>query len=280
MLDLRLVTKAIHELFEKRHSLHPWHSDLVSHAWAAHQEALKHPIIRIDRPRLTAFLSDGDGFIDSTHCLRGAMRLPCCDAQGVWWFADHGWVYAVVEEVKNLRRGNELWMFLVRWSSSTKAFLCPMVGRTSLDEERVGKGGCHVECHPVHPITGESKEFLEVEVLTAFGAIALMNCKNVERREAVLTGSQQRAVKRGEPVTRYHELVIREKSQRNGTVSVSHEVNSTPLHLCRGHLRHYREGESTGLFGRGQFGTFWVPAHFRGKEENGVVHKDYVLETA
>jgi hypothetical protein len=118
--------------------------------------------------------------------------------------------------------------------------------------------------------------------LTLLHAAALLNCKNVFMQDVPLTGSQQRAAKRGEPAVKYKELVVRPlapKTRADSDGSSSGDA-AIPLHQCRGHFRHYEEGASTGLFGRGVFGTFWVPAHVRGKEENGVVNKDYVLETA
>ena len=48
------------------------------------------------------------------------------------------------------------------------------------------------------------------------------------------------------------------------------------LHVCRGHFAHFQDdGVSQGLFGRRQFGTFWVPAHARGSLEHGEVISTY-----
>ena len=45
-------------------------------------------------------------------------------------------------------------------------------------------------------------------------------------------------------------------------------------HLARGHLRTYSK-EGGGLFGRGQYGDFWIPEHFRGSQKNGEIAKEY-----
>ena len=44
------------------------------------------------------------------------------------------------------------------------------------------------------------------------------------------------------------------------------------LHMCRGHMADYRNGN--GLFGKYK-GVFFVPAHVRGTPRDGMVIKDY-----
>ena len=63
---------------------------------------------------------------------------------------------------------------------------------------------------------------------------------------------------------------------RAGARKTEGDRSGKALHICRGHFAHFiNDGVSTGLFGRRQFGTFWVPAHTRGSVEHGNVVSTY-----
>ena len=49
-----------------------------------------------------------------------------------------------------------------------------------------------------------------------------------------------------------------------------------PLHFCRGHFKDYRHGK--GLFGKYR-NQYWWAQQWRGNSEQGVVIKDYELQT-
>ena len=49
------------------------------------------------------------------------------------------------------------------------------------------------------------------------------------------------------------------------------DIGQSPLHICRGHFKDYRE---SGLFGKVK-GIFWWDQYVRGDLENGAVVKDY-----
>lgn len=53
-----------------------------------------------------------------------------------------------------------------------------------------------------------------------------------------------------------------------------------PFHLCRGHFATYTEDKPR--FGRlaGGVGRFWIRPHTRGREERGIIEKDYAISGA
>jgi hypothetical protein len=114
-----------------------------------------------------------------------------------------------------------------------------------------------------------------VAVGPAILTLALMNCRNVERREVEQPPklSKKWAKKHGRPLVRYHVLdidpmrkVLRDEggSEKTGLKKA--------LHICRGHFATYTDDAP--LFGR-VTGTFWKPQHVRGSAKHGVVVKDY-----
>jgi hypothetical protein len=115
----------------------------------------------------------------------------------------------------------------------------------------------------------------------ALTAVAFMNCKNVARLDVTSNeGPTPKWCRRQRvPELKYHALQIDPNlgtKPRPGERKTEGDRSGKSLHICRGHFVHYRDdGVSQGLFGRRQYGTFWVPAHTRGSLELGKVISSY-----
>jgi len=108
----------------------------------------------------------------------------------------------------------------------------------------------------------------------------MLNCKNVglQDRPPNETRQQRRArERRGAPLVTFKELVLKLPGGRVAPFREQHSGNASQgrLHLARGHFKTY--GPERPLLGR-HVGTFWVPAHWRGAVEEGIVSNDYVLQ--
>jgi hypothetical protein len=107
-------------------------------------------------------------------------------------------------------------------------------------------------------------------------AICFMHCKNVIVKEVSRSERKQseRVRLHKPPLTKFHILnVFPVKVLHDSSVYESgKEGRDLPLHICRGHFKHYEEGK--GLFGR-LHGTYWWPMHVKGTEQAGVSLKDY-----
>jgi len=110
-------------------------------------------------------------------------------------------------------------------------------------------------------------------------ALAFMQCKNVEYVDASSEGPIPKWCRRQRlPQLRYRTLMIDPSlgKKKQGERKTEGDRSGKALHIVRGHFAHYKDdGESNGLFGRGQFGTFWVPSHARGSIEQGQVVSQY-----
>jgi hypothetical protein len=111
-------------------------------------------------------------------------------------------------------------------------------------------------------------------LLPVLMANSFAHCRNV--REEVVTPPEKlsRAYRRrhGVNLTRYSVLLIdpmREVLRTEGRAGKVGELRA--LHICRGHFKTFDEKP---LFGKVQ-GTYWWPAHVRGKAEAGEVRKGY-----
>ena len=106
----------------------------------------------------------------------------------------------------------------------------------------------------------------------AVATMALLCCKNVERREVLPPRQQRRlAERRGSPLVSWHELLVRPLGATRA-VGTSGDGEPLALHWVRGHFKDYRE---RGLFGSVK-GVFWWSPHIAGRAEH-VVLKDYRL---
>jgi hypothetical protein len=104
-------------------------------------------------------------------------------------------------------------------------------------------------------------------------AITFLNCKNVVAEEVAPDAEAERrwVARHKKPSFRYKVLRIEPMTEAIRRARAGTEPGTSPLHICRGHFKDYRE---RGLFGRFR-GVYWWDNHFRGKAENGVVVKDY-----
>ena len=132
-----------------------------------------------------------------------------------------------------------------------------------------------------HPRPGWSEddflEFLRYATSPFVLAMMFMHCKNVARVEHTPPPKlAKRNLERGKPfMLKYQTLEIEPFKQILKTEGKIESVGlERALHICRGHFAHYDEN-GKGLFGRGQYGDFWIPAHARGTEKKGVVVSDY-----
>jgi hypothetical protein len=116
-------------------------------------------------------------------------------------------------------------------------------------------------------------------VLPALMTISFMHCRNVNAREIEPPEllSRKWLKRRGQPLVRYHVLnigpmrrVLDEQGQARSK-GLGHAV-----HLCRGHFKTFTE--EAPLFGR-VTGEFWWADQVRGRQEHGVVVKDYRVTT-
>lgn len=123
------------------------------------------------------------------------------------------------------------------------------------------------------------KEHYSPSIFPALLAISFMHCKNVtvvpNEPPPKLSRAHQRRHKH--PLLRFYTLQIdpmKEVLRREGK---SDEVGlQRALHICRGHFKDYRAG--AGLFGRHQ-GLYWWDSLVRGSMREGVVIKDYDVQT-
>jgi len=120
---------------------------------------------------------------------------------------------------------------------------------------------------------------LHVPLLT----LGFLQCKNVTRLDVSNTeGPSPKWCRRQRvPELKYHALQIDPSvgSRPAGARKTKGDRSGKALHICRGHFSHFvDDGVSQGLFGRRQFGTFWVPAHTRGSADLGKVVSTYNVQ--
>lgn len=109
-------------------------------------------------------------------------------------------------------------------------------------------------------------------------AMHILDCRNVclEVSEPPEKLNRSRIKKGKPPVCRHHVLKVAPGAVKKNVNHVGVALGSAPVHLCRGHFKHYDEDRP--LFGiPGNHGRFWVQPHVRGNIKNGVVTKDYEI---
>lgn len=112
----------------------------------------------------------------------------------------------------------------------------------------------------------------------ALTSFMFCHCKNIDLVERLPKRHEQREAKRrGEPILKYHEIVIDPKRSHatNETSANKATEPSVAFHLVRGHFAHYTEEKP--LFGK-YVGTYWVPAHARGSRKFGEVNSTYTVK--
>jgi hypothetical protein len=140
-----------------------------------------------------------------------------------------------------------------------------------------------VSLHPM-PMPGMTREFMSNFANQTMTPILLgimfMHCKSVPRVEhAPPPKLVKRNLERGKPpMLRYQTLEIEGlKSILRSEGKIESVGLERALHLCRGHFAYYPP-TGKGLFGRGQYGNFWIPSHARGTEKKGVIVSDYKVQ--
>jgi hypothetical protein len=133
---------------------------------------------------------------------------------------------------------------------------------------------------------------VDVSELTASGLVGLhipllthsfFHCKNVNRLDVTKEeGPSPKWCRRQRvPELKYHALQIDPNlgSNKVGERKTEGDRSGKALHICRGHFMHcVNDGVNMGLFGRGVYGTFWVPSHTRGTLEQGKVLSTYTVK--
>lgn len=109
-------------------------------------------------------------------------------------------------------------------------------------------------------------------------AITFTHCKGTEIREIAPPSKLSRAIekKTGQPLLKYHVIDVnpfRQVLTREGNVERV-GINQA-LTSVRGHFADYREN---GLF-RKNHGIYWKPDYERGDQANGIIRKDYNINT-
>lgn len=143
------------------------------------------------------------------------------------------------------------------------------------------------KCYITHPVRLErmsddtQARWLQYESDTSipvYLALSFMHCKNITLRPEAVPSKLQKAYLRRHGIPR----TVRKTLQIHPSLEVGVYDRTakgegealTPLHICRGHFKDFRS--SGGLFGKYK-GLYWWDAHVRGKEENGVVSKEYQI---
>lgn len=120
------------------------------------------------------------------------------------------------------------------------------------------------------------RQLYQYFIIPGLFAINLMHCKNVHLVEAEPTKRQKRMSKKhNKPLYRYHILKVATGKGAYSGLTATTNINMSH-HICRGHFRTYEDYAP--LFGK-YVGTFWIPSHVRGRESEGIVEKDYDIET-
>jgi hypothetical protein len=124
----------------------------------------------------------------------------------------------------------------------------------------------------------EYLSIFEYAVTIAQLSVMFSHCKNVDLVDRLPKRHEQReAMRKGEPILKYHEIVIDPNRSYGDSESVKASENkpTRALHIARGHFAHYSEEKP--LFGK-YAGTFWIPAHVRGNKDFGVVKSTYKVK--
>lgn len=102
-----------------------------------------------------------------------------------------------------------------------------------------------------------------------------LNIKNVHVKPSEFIISEKQKRNNKNKSLKYHTICISKPGKQYDANSKNDYSGTMPLHLCRGHTATYTEEKP--LFGK-YFGTFYIPAHTRGKIENGSIEKNYILK--
>ncbi len=106
--------------------------------------------------------------------------------------------------------------------------------------------------------------------------LQMLNCKNIttETVPAPVKLNNKRKKKGKLPIFSYKTLVIKPTTQKQK--SIPKHLWNNRIHLARGHFKTYTK--EAPLFGR-ITGRFWWQPHVRGQNRDGVIMKDYEVQT-
>lgn len=135
-------------------------------------------------------------------------------------------------------------------------------------------------------LTGEEGKMSKLGSIfgTPLMAINFMNCRNttlvnVTKSEGPSKKWLQRRRQKG--LTYRTVTIDPEKPKRGHSVSSREGIptEKRSFHICRGHFITYTDANgSKGLFGKGIYGTFWVPSHPVGDKKHGQTITTYKVK--
>lgn len=124
-------------------------------------------------------------------------------------------------------------------------------------------------------------QFIHRMVYPCLAAHGLIHCKNIDLQPRAQNPDDVKRMQRrfGDGGYQYHVLTIRPKITRSFESDRHREGSEvlTPLHVRRGHKKHYGPKYGKGLLFGSIEGVFWCPPTEVGHEKNGVVDKDYAI---
>ncbi len=108
--------------------------------------------------------------------------------------------------------------------------------------------------------------------------LRVLHCKNIVKvPHHPPPKLQKKRAKSGKVgLFKYHTLMIRPTNRKVSLGSGGESTRNTRIHFCRGHFKEYTA--EAPLFGRFT-GLYWWQPHVRGDKKQGVVMKDYQLDT-
>jgi len=109
-------------------------------------------------------------------------------------------------------------------------------------------------------------------------ALLLLSTKNIvtKRHDPPDKLNKKRKKRDRIPLFSYHTLHVKLPSERSAGPPGEKSGAIMPVHLCRGHFKHYTP--EAPLFGR-YTGRYWWQPHARGSKKAGIVVKDYEVNT-
>lgn len=113
--------------------------------------------------------------------------------------------------------------------------------------------------------------------ILAVATLSFMHCKNIKLADEVTTRAERRRLQKIGLGPVYKVLNLHAMGRQQSAGGESGGSRLTRLHLVRGHFATWTD--SAPLFGK-YTGTWWVPAHGRGRAEIGTVAKAYAIDPA
>jgi len=153
-----------------------------------------------------------------------------------------------------------------------------------LSANRTTQWAYDISKDPVQQIPWEDLEETSDKMLRYFASLVsrflvLLNCKNIISQKIIASKklNKKRQRNKKQPIFNYHVLNIdisnkNKKDYRPGIVPIDHNR----VHLCRGHFKEFTKEHP--LFGR-ITGLFWWQPHVRGQNKDGIVMKDYNVQS-